>query len=415
MKKIVAEYLGRGTHWVVALGAIAKLLSIFVTLYALNHLSPKEFGQITLILMFLSPTIPLAGIALDYSFLRFGAISKPEDSLEPLKSFCLRLGVLTSFAFVIVFNLVFLLTDSLRNIPYHYVSTLSLLLLLEFLFRMLENTFRIEKNNRGLAFLNLARVCFTIFLCIALIPIFGPWGYALSLILSPASLLLIVGARRLLASSKHAAIRENRSDLIKYGLYIGFGAVCSQFHLPLGGIILNNITQDIELVAVYKVAIIFPTALFLLVNLFFKSEFVHIANLSNIEIKKYLGKYFILSSLICLFTYVAVFVFFKSLILALVGDEYVLSLEIMKPIFIGFSLGIVFRQSIGNVLSAKGLATANVKNAVLLIVISFISYYYFISKDGIHGLGTALIVSMLLSIVIMGGTLLYYYKRDFKR
>lgn len=401
----IAQFKKRGGILVLGGSFFSKFLSTLVALYVVRRLDVDEFGSVSYSLMLITPLVPLAGVALDFAYLKFGAVETKERRANIKFEFFTVGTLVTSLLIILIILLSFVFLP--ETVELLYFILLLFLLLSEFLLRFVQASLRVEENNKMYAFSLIWRALSLVVMSVIGVELLGTLGYVLSIVLSPLIVFLF-----LLRTCERVSFVKWSKDIVsplKYGAYIGIGSVLSQLSLPLGGIIVTNMTNDVTNAALYKAASIIPFAFLMLPNMFFKAEFVYLAkNSENKElVRHYIFNYSLLALVISFALLSFSGIFSEQIMTIFFGEKYRAAGTVYFYMILGVCGALMLRQLFGNLLAVSGKANWNVVNAIFSLSISLPVYFYWINIDGVTGAAKAFAVSMWVG----GGisALLYFF------
>ena len=225
--------------------------------------------------MLITPLIPLAGLSLDFNYLRNGVLIAGTERIALYKAVS-YFGIIFSLIFVLIVNIGALLLDVFNQGYGKYLAIFSLLIVFEYMLRIIEVYLRVEENNIEYSRIGVLRSVIMVSMVMLFVPTLGGGGYVAALVGAPL-LVTLLFINKLVSVLRHPVKAVNFKDIdLKYGAYIGIGAVLSQLQMPMAGIIYGLWVGDMTQMAIYKVASIVPFSLVFIPNLIFKSEFVHL-------------------------------------------------------------------------------------------------------------------------------------------
>lgn len=390
--KFIAQFKKRGGLEVVFSGFGCKLISLFISIYVARLLSPENYGLISYALMIMLTLVPVSGVGMDFVLLRYGSVTRFKKHLF---NDTLKYGLFYSFILVIfVICLSPVISTKHPDSP-KYIQYLSIILIFDFILRMVQNLYRITDNNKVFAIVDITRSLVLLFLTITLVYFYDAHGYIFALLLSPLIVCLLFFKKSYLRFRPvHKSHEFCFKSLHKYGFFISVGSVLSQLQIPLAGILIGQITNNVEDVASYKVASIIPMSLLFIPNLFFKSEFVHLSknNKDKKIIKEYTINYLKLAVPVSLFICIFSFLFSASFIPLIFSEKYQNVVLTYNILCVGVCGGFVFRQLFGNLTFAAGRPDINVAISILALLISVILISNFVNLYGVDGaaIGTAI-------------------------
>ncbi|MDZ7822435.1 MAG: oligosaccharide flippase family protein [Candidatus Marinimicrobia bacterium] len=328
MAGIFQAFKDRGGHWVFSSMLFSKLMNFILSILIVRFLAEAVYGNISYAFSIIQIILPLAGLGLHHSLLRFGSVRREKEAKNALFIRFLINGTLYSVILMIL--LIAAAPLLTRRLPDSgpYLRLFSLLLLTFFLSELLLSYFRIQKNNRlystglGIKSVFMLLVCsLAAFFC-------HGKGYVWSYTLVPLLLFIVLMP---LAVKKYdlrftQRPREKLTPFLKYGLWAGLGSIASQLVILVDTIMVANIIADSVQVAVYKVATIIPLNLLFLPMVLLKTDYVYIAEnyRSGKFIKSYYKKYLAVF-LAVLAMILAVWFLFSDMIMRIFGSEYAAS------------------------------------------------------------------------------------------
>ena len=131
--------------------------------------------------------------------------------------------------------------------------------------------------------------------------------------------------------------------------------------------------------------------------------------------KKELWNYYIhylkIMSVICVFVLI-LFYFFSHQLLLLFGKDYSNDNNLMFVFSIGTVGALLFRNPLGNILSAIGWPKINALFSLIILIINAIAGYYFITLYGIMGAAYTTVVLMWISGILSLFAFIYFIKHN---
>ncbi|MBS0043586.1 oligosaccharide flippase family protein [Shewanella sp. M16] len=391
---LLKGFISRGGLPVLGSGIFVKIASLFLSVIVARMLTREEFGAISFALMIVTPLIPLSGAGLDVAFLRFSSLIDDEISRVKLYWFSMLHGIYFCVFLIFIFYIVIFANNLQSESRYLYLVILSLLLFSDFILRMIQSFFRVDNNNSQFAYTGVARVIVLCITSVIFIYIYGPIGYAFSLVLSPFIVFLIFLNKIPIKLSGVYTLKSKKSDYYRYGIETGMGAVISQLPIPIAGILLGLIMGNDSDVASYKIVSLIPLTLLFIPQLFFKSEFVFLTrNHTNCKlILEYLKSYIKVNLLFCGLVLLVTYFWGDFIVECIFGSNYAKHGFMLFLLTLGAVGGLLLRQPFGNLNFASGRSDLNVYNSILTLIINLSLLYFFIGEFGLLGacIGTAI-------------------------
>lgn len=384
--EFLAGFISRGGGYVLGSGLIVKLTAVITTVIVARSLTDEEFGTISFLLMLITPVIPLAGLAQDFSYLRKAPVLAPTERLglyKTLSLYGLAASILISCAFDVTLTLLNIVPSGYSI----YLVVLTGTLILEYIIKIVEAYLRVESKNSVFSKIGVYRSLALLVLVSVTIPLFGPTGYVVSLICAPLIAIFLILKNIPINLLFLTSYRTVPLADVKYGAGIGVAGFISQLQLPLAGIIYGNYSGDMAGLALYKVATVIPFSLMFVPNLIFKSEFVHIVK-GKADIKatmRYLYGYW--SIVGSLFTVGAILYWMagKYFLLLIFGEEYAESYELMAWLLFAVFGAFLLRQPFGNILAAKGFSFLNLMVSIISTAVYIPLTCYLVDKYKLMG------------------------------
>ena len=400
------QFHKRGGLEVFFSGIAGKLASLATSVVVARLLNRADYGLVSYALVIVLAIMPFSGGGMDTSLLRYGAISDSESEKGALFRFTLRSGLLLSFGITGVLLLLSKVICAKQPDALPYFQIFLLLVFGEFLLRMLQAQLRIHMLNRVYALVGFLRAILILALVLSLTPGFGALGYTLALVGAPLMVCFLF-ARYFWdhTGSQDHWFSSSRSELWRFGLLIGFGAILSRSQFYLDSIMVGNLISDTEALAQYRVACLLPLNLLALPTMFFNSEYVYITKIHADRnfVLQYLCRYEMLALLVCAVMVAATLFFAEEIILLIFGAKYLDSANLLKILVIGLCGAFLLRQPFGNLLNASGKANLNVVNAVLSVVMTVVLLSLLIPKFGTVGAAACTAATLWLSGILGAG------------
>ncbi|MDP2088229.1 MAG: polysaccharide biosynthesis C-terminal domain-containing protein [Flavobacteriaceae bacterium] len=416
IKHFITGFIQRsGSHIFIAT-LISKLFSFIGSWIALMILPDKELGLAIFAFNIISFLIPLGGLGVQQSLLRYGSFLPTCNEKLNLYNITIKKGVKWS-VYLIILTIIFspIITYKLKD-SIIYLILLSVSILSYFLFEISKIKFRITYNNKMFALMDITFSSIQILNILILSYYFGVYGYVFAIVLSPLVTFLIFKSKDYnYSSSEIPPINFINKDFWMYGFFAGLANVATQLLFAIDIILIGYLLIDPQLVTHYKYVGIIPFSLLILPNILITTDFVSITeNVDNpIFIKNYIKNFTLLFSFISIFIFGGVF-FFGKYILRIFGENYTVYYHLFMILTIGVIGVFILRSLFGNLLSAIGKAHLNFWIACVSLISNIILNYYFIPIYGILGAGMTSAIIMWFSGILSMLLFLFYYKRYLK-
>ena len=386
LKDYINNFKARAGNYILSTSILCRLLSFIASWIALQFISNKELGIVLFAFNIVVFILPISGLGLHQSLLRFGSLLKTREEKNNLFTTTFFKGIWASTAIIIVLICSsFFINFSFKNTQY-YLIFLSFVLLPMYLFELIKIHFRLHYMNKLFAFSDLVYNIIFLISITVLSYFFQEKGYAAALILTPTiSVIYLLKKHKLPLSFNPKPVKIELS-FWKYGIFASLSNVVTQLLFVIDLLLIGFLLNDSEMVTNYKYISIIPLSLLFLPRAFINTDFV--AFTENIYNKNYILKYIksymllfiIISSSICVF-----FEFTSTSILSIFDSNFTqYNLSFMILIF-GVCGILIFRGLFGNLLSSIGKAHVNFYITSFALVLNIISNYYLIPAYGILG------------------------------
>lgn len=404
-KNFIQEFNNQKGGIVVLAALIEKIGGFLIVIIALNFISKSQFGFFTYANITLTFIIPFIGFGVHQGLIRFGALSKSQYNKKLLFNVTLKKGLKYSVFLILAVVLFSPLTTINNKESLPYLLVLSIQLLSLFVFEVVRIYVRLIHLNKLYAKITIFKTIFMVLFVLLFTLKFKGIGYAISLSVVPLIVAVFyIYKLKLLTKTLPKSTDINIKEFISYGMYMSFGSVLSELLFSVDILLIGNLLQDELLVAHYKAATVFPFSFLFLVPAFIRSNFVKLSNKSSDKnyVKNYYLNYLkifsVLSILILLFFY-----FFSDYIFFFFGEEYKNEYDLMFIFAIGVAGALLFRNPLGNILSAIGLPKIHAINSLIVLIFNVILSYILIKKMGMIGAAIATSImfwfSGLLSLI----------------
>ena len=408
----VGGFLKRGGGYVLGSGVLVKVFALVSSIAVARMVDQIEYGTISFCLMLITPLIPLAGLSLDFNYLRNGVLIAGTERIALYKAVS-YFGIIFSLIFVLIVNIGALLLDVFNQGYGKYLAIFSLLIVFEYMLRIIEVYLRVEENNIEYSRIGVLRSVIMVSMVMLFVPTLGGGGYVAALVGAPL-LVTLLFINKLVSVLRHPVKAVNFKDIdLKYGAYIGIGAVLSQLQMPMAGIIYGLWVGDMTQMAIYKVASIVPFSLVFIPNLIFKSEFVHLVKSGPrlSDTFSYLIGYW--RVVIGLFTMGMLSYYWLGQVAVdtLFGDEYSASYSVMNVLLYAVLGSFLLRQPFGNILAALGYSGINVVVSLLTTLILIPIMILLIAIYDVLGAAYGVLLMTWMTGLILALTYVYISKK----
>tara|TARA_B110000977_G_C11084296_1_gene494036 strand:- start:1631 stop:2848 length:1218 start_codon:yes stop_codon:yes gene_type:complete len=398
MINFIKGFLSRKGHFVSIALFIEKISQLLAPYIIVMYISQRVYGDFIYAMTIIGLIIPFSGGGLNHSLLYYG--SKHDNKRSLFSNIFISGSILNIIIIAFIILLSPLLTNN-RPDSISYLIVLTILLFFQFFHLIKNNYYRINDLNLSYSKNNLIK-SFIFLTALILVPIYGIYGLLLAYILAP-----------LYSTFKSLKIvRFNDFDFksnfkyLKYGLNVGIASIVSQLILLSDNLIIGNLIESSDKIAIYKIATIIPLGLFFIPNVFLTTDFVEISKMEKNKklVISYYKSYLKLFSIITLFLVPAIYLSANFITTLLFGDQYAESGTLMRVLLIGTISVFLLRNPLGFILNAVGQSKINVKVSYIMLVINLLMSISLTTKFGLIGAAYATSLTLFL-----GGFLTLYY------
>ncbi len=388
---------------------ISRLLSFLASWIALQLIPNKELGTVLFSWNIITFLIPLTGLGLHQSYIRYGALTTSKKEKSSLLNYVIKKGSWASLAITFILSCFgFFFNFNLEKTG-TYLIYFSFIFLPLFLFEVLKIKYRLYHQNKKHAFLEIIYNCILVTLITILSAYFSETGYIIALIIAPtlSVLLFIRDVKTNKKEYKKPAFIN--LEFWKYGFFGSLSNVATMLLFAIDILLIGNILNNAEQVTTYRYLSLLPFSMLFLPRVFMTTDFVafteKIYDRSFIKnyIKNYLSLFFIIC---CLF--VATSYLFSNQILSFFDSSFTNYSNSYLILSIGVCGILIFRGLFGNLLSSIGAVRINFYITLIALVINYFANSKLIPLYGIKGAAiTSAILMWFTGILSM---LLFIFK-----
>lgn len=407
------SFANRGGHFVFSSMITSKIFNFVLSVIIVRILAENIYGSISYALSIMQILIPVAGLGLHHSLLRFGAIENSVEAKNNLFKHFLKWGGLFSLIIIILLYMFSELICTRLPEARQYLLLFLPLIFTFFLSELVFSFFRIQKNNKTYSYGIIIKSIVLFVSCYGATILLGGKGYAIAYSLAPLLVMLIMlfpaEKNYKLVHTPKTAI--NIKPYIKYGFWVGFGSIASQLVLLLDIIMVGNIIADSYQLAIYKVATIIPINLLFIPMVLLKTDYVYIAEKHKDRnfLINYYKKYLLIFSAI--FSVIVVcWLVFGNLLMSIFGPGYSSAKPLVSILLIMVGGAFLTRIPLGNMINALGKSQWNSISNLILLFVNFVLNAILIPKYGLTGAAIATSISVWLSGIINIFLFNYYLK-----
>jgi O-antigen/teichoic acid export membrane protein len=226
LSDFIRNFLKNKGHFVFGSLLIAKICGFISSVAIIRLLPEKDFGLVSTVAALSAIFLAFSGFGSQQILLRYGSISKTDQSKNDLSSYLFRQG----FIYQILLSIIFLLTSIFylerpEQIIWMFLA-FSIRLLGYFFYNHIQSQLRIDGQNREFARLNNIVNISGLLLTIVLTYSIGIVGYLIAAAIMPFIAMFWIDKVNF---RKHYRIVWSGRELWKYGFFTAGTAVLSDF------------------------------------------------------------------------------------------------------------------------------------------------------------------------------------------
>ena len=415
VKELIKGFKERNGLSILSATLIGRVLSFFASWIALQLIEHSKLGIVIYAFTIVSFIIPIAGLGLHQSLIRYGALLKTENEKKSLFVFVLKKGMFWSFILVLITILLsYIFKDFLPESQF-YLVILSLVIPTTFLLEIIKIQFRLIHKNKLFASADITYNALLVIAVLILSYFYKEIGYAIALIITPLLVSLFFLKRLRINFRKRIELNILDFSFYKYGFFASLSNVATQLLSAIDILLIGYLITETSMVTIYKYVAIVPLSLLFLPRVFLTTDFVTITE--RIYDKKYIKHY--IKNYLFIFIPLSIFIglcswLFSKNILLFFGSDFISHSNSFIVLIIGVLGILILRGLFGNLLSAIGKAYINYWIAFSAILVNIVSNYYLIPKYGIYG--AAITSAMLMWFTgIISCVLFFLLYQKFKK
>ncbi|MCG1035721.1 oligosaccharide flippase family protein [Polaribacter sargassicola] len=407
LKSYISNFINRKGNYVFWATIIAKILSFVASWLALRLVPNNELGVVLFAYNIIIFLIPIGGLGLHQSLIRYGALAKSEAEKNNLFLYVLKKGLLASIILILlIICICFFINFQFKN-TYTYIVVLSFIILPSFLLEIIRAQFRLLHNNKIFAYTEFSQSVILLISVFTLSYFFKEVGYAIALLTTP--LLTAIFFLKKLNINYKSKIKTHVIDFSfwRYGFFASLSNVVTQLLFAIDILLIGYLLEDTEMITNYRYISLIPFSLLFLPRVFISTDFVTFTE--KIYDKNYIVNY--IKSYMLFFTFASLFLFafcwfFSTEILSLLDTNFVKYTDTFLILVLGITGIYILRGLFGNLLSSIGKAHINYYISSFALILNVISNYYLISKYGIKGAAITSAILMWFTGII---SLLWFF------
>ncbi|SEC85423.1 Membrane protein involved in the export of O-antigen and teichoic acid [Tenacibaculum sp. MAR_2009_124] len=385
LKNYISGFLNRSGGYIFFATIFSRVLSFLTSWITLQLIPNKELGEVLYSWNIISFLMPLIGLGLHQSYIRYGALPENSSNGDFLFSYIIKKGLIASFILTLITAICGFIIPFEFNNSGIYISIMSLVFAPSFLIEALKTKARLAHKNKSYAFIDISYNFSLILIVVSLSYFLQEIGYILALIITP-TLLLLFYLNTFFTGNTNTRPHFINREFWKYGFFAGLSNVATLLLFSIDILLIGNIMELPEKVTAFRYITLIPYSILFLPRVFIATDFVSLTE--NIRDKDYVFSY--IKSYILLFTIVSLlFIFIVISLGESLLNFFHSSFTIYTDSFTIVSIGIIgiliLRGLFGNLLSSIGKAKFNYYIMVIAIILNIASNYLLIPILGIKG------------------------------
>ncbi len=390
----------------------ARLLSFIASIVALQLIDNNTLGLVIYAFTIISFIIPVSGLGLHQSLIRYGALLESQAKKNSLFIYVLKKGIFWSFILVLLVIILSFLLEPMLLESKNYLIALSFVIPATFVLEILKIQLRLFHKNVEFAKVEITYAVILLLMVFLLSYFYDEIGYIIALISSPLITSLLFFKKLNIDLKQQQKLSITTISFWKYGFFSSLSNVATQFLTAIDILLIGYFLSDPEIVTIYKYIALIPISLLFLPRVFMTTDFVKITE--NIYDKKYIEDYIKNYSLLFLVISICIILFslaFSNFILSFFGENFTEHTSSFIVLIIGVCGILIFRGLFGNLLSAIGKAYTNYWIALSAISMNILLNYFLIPQYGIFGAAITSALLMWFTGILSALLFLFYYKK----
>jgi O-antigen/teichoic acid export membrane protein len=411
----LSSFSNRSGNYILIASIASRFLSFFASWIALQIIPSKNLGVVIYAFQFILFISPIASLGLNQGLFRYGSFLKSIEKKNKLFSYALKKGLLVSSIFTLIIILISFIIDFETPKTSFYLRLLSLMIITQFLFEILQIQFRLQKKNKKFAFVETTYNISLVILVSILSYYFKELGYAIALISTP--LLIFIFFIKDIKFKWHHKDYFNFIDFSfwKYGFFASISSVTTVMLVSIDIVLISYLTSDMNLVTTFKYVSIIPFSILFLSRAFMSIDFVVFTEKidNKIFIFNYIKNYILFFSIISIGFLITIILLGKYLLLIL-DPTYPSYYSTLVVLSIGVTGILILRGLFDNLLSSIGKSHVSFIILSLAIILNISLNFYLIPIYGIIGAAITSAVLMWFTGILCMFFFFYYFDKFIK-
>ena len=415
IKEYIKGFIDRSGNYVFLSTLFSRGFSFLGSWIALQLIDHEELGVILFAFSIIQFIIPIGGLGLHQSLIRYGALLNSNEEKQQLFSYVLKKGIIASILIIFLLNVIGYFIPFQFDKTYGYFSFLTLTILTIFILEIIKIQFRLQHKNKLYAISEFWYNAILVILIFLLSYYFDGFGYVVALIISPLITVLFFSKKLNIKLTSTNNLKITNFFFWRYGFLGGISNVVTQLLILIDIILIGHLMDDPIQVTNYRYISIIPFSLLFLPRVFITTDFVtfteKIADREYIMkyIKNYVLFFAIISIIILVFSYL-----FASEILSIFGKEYMMYTDSFFILIIGIIGIFLLRGVFGNLLASIGRIEINYYIICMALLINILSNQYLIPIYGIKGAAITSAILMWFTGILSWLCFAYLYRKKYR-
>ncbi len=413
IKKLFNGFFQRSGSIIFVAIVIARISNFLAYLIALHFIVKEELGVIIYTFSFVSFLIPMAGLGVQQSLVRYGSLLKQKAQIEGLFMYVLKRG----FWITIILVTILLFFSNYYPFKYEkssfYFKILVFSILFHFLMALIKIYLRLHYKNKMYAYLEITYSLLFVSLVSILSYFYSEVGYIIAIVITPLLIFLIFIFRIKINFKKKEHFNFTNFEFWKYGFFAGLASVIPLFLFEIDNILIGNLLENPAENTYYKYITLIPFSLLFLPRILITTDFVYFTEriTDRKYILDYIKSYILIFSSVSFLLLIGGYFFGKIGLVFLFDKEYGNFIDTFLILLLGISGILILRGLFSNLLSSIGKASTNFYIGLLALLINIVSNYYFIPKYGIKGAAITSAIIMWFTSILSLFLFFFYYNK----
>ena len=396
----------KGLFHIFGTSVINKILSFLTNIFVVNFLSKEEYGLFGYSNNLLNMFLLFSGLGLTSGILQFCSENRDNEEKEDIYRYGFTAGLITNLVLGVILLIFSLYAPIKIEESRKYISLLSFMPIIQYLFEYVMTILRTKKMNKEFAFMqNINVFLYFIFSIIGAYK-FGIIGVIIGRYIAfiATFLIEIINLRNIymIFLRKNKLKKFLKLEILKYSSVCCACNCISQLLYLLDVFLIGVIIANKAIIAEYQVSTLIPNALLFIPNNLMVFIYPYIAEKKDdkrwikdiyIKIIKYMGIFNLVLGLILV-------IFAPIIIKILWGENYIGSVNSFRILSVSFIISSIFRIPTGNILAMMRKVKINlyisIASGVLNILIGIVLIEFF----GAIGAAIATLIVVTISSLI---------------